>query len=116
MDIYHIWCDLKPGVRDMDFADRLEAYLSRLKEAGHVAGWRLSRRKLGLGAPGFPEFHVVIEFEGLAQMDTAFALVASREGWIEELHHGVNSLVTNVTFALYRDFPDAVRVRGQERF
>ena len=29
---------------------------------------------------------------------------------------GVNSLVTNATFALYRDFPDPVRQTGEERF
>ena len=30
--------------------------------------------------------------------------------------HGVNALVQNLTFALYRDFPDPVRQRGQEKF
>jgi hypothetical protein len=35
---------------------------------------------------------------------------------VESLHHAVNSRVKNLFFALYRDFPDAGRVRGQERF
>ncbi|MDP6573622.1 MAG: hypothetical protein QGI63_01750 [Rhodospirillales bacterium] len=27
MDIYHIWCDLKPGVSDMEFSDNIGTYL-----------------------------------------------------------------------------------------
>jgi hypothetical protein len=32
------------------------------------------------------------------------------------VHRALNSLVTNLTFALYRDFPDAVRHEGEEKF
>jgi hypothetical protein len=35
---------------------------------------------------------------------------------VEGFHFGVNSLVTNATFALYRDFPDPVRHAGEEKF
>ena len=49
MDIYHIWCSLKPGVKDTDFARHLDGYLGHLREAGAIEGWRLTRRKLGLG-------------------------------------------------------------------
>ncbi len=35
---------------------------------------------------------------------------------MEGFHFGVNSLVANAQFALYRDFPDAHRQRGEERF
>jgi hypothetical protein len=41
--------------------------------------------------------------------------MASRSEPIEALHHAVNSRVTNLMIALYRDFPDAPRVRGQEK-
>ncbi len=46
----------------------------------------------------------------------AFNLVAGRAEPVEGVHHGVNALVQNVTFALYRDFPDPVRQYGEERF
>ena len=76
------------------------------------------------GSAGFPwlapsslgEFHVQIEVRGLAQLDTAFDRVAGRREPVEGFHFGVNSLVTNATFALYRDFPDPVRHAGEERF
>jgi hypothetical protein len=74
------------------------------------------RRKLGLGPPHLPEFHLMIEVTRLAQLDDAFAQVSSRDGPIEALHHAVNSLVHDVTFALYRDFSDPDLVRGGERF
>lgn len=51
MDLYHVWCDLKPGVDDLDFAARVAAYLDHLRAEGRIAGWRLTRRKLGLAPP-----------------------------------------------------------------
>ena len=116
MDIYHIWCDLKPGVGDTDFADRVGGWLGHLEGEGLIAGWRLTRRKLGLGADGLAEFHIMVEVRDLAQLDAAFGRTAARAEPEESLHHGVNSLVSGVRFALYRDFPDANRERGQEKF
>jgi hypothetical protein len=116
MNIYHVWCDLKAGVSDVDFSERVASYLARLKSSGVIGGWRLMRRKLGLGPAELGEFHIMIEVADLAQLDAAFAAVASRTEPIESLHFAVNSLVRNARFALYRDFPDAVRHRGEEKF
>ena len=116
MDIYHAWCNLKPGVGDVAFAEGVAKYMGHLKEAGLIAGWRLTRRKLGLGPAHLGEFHLMIEVRDLAQLDAAFARVASRSEPTEGFHFGVNSLVTDAVFALYRDFPDAIRQRGEERF
>ncbi len=102
MDVYHIWFNLKPGVRDLEFAESVQAYLGHLKEAKHIAGYRVTRRKLGLGPPQLPEWHITLEFQNMAQMD--------------DFHHSVNSKVQDIFFALYRDFPDANRVAGQEKF
>ncbi len=116
MNIYHIWCDLKPGVADLTFTEKVSAYLGHLKDQGLIEGFRVTRRKLGLGAPGLGEFHLMVEVRDLAQLDSAFARVAGRREPVEGLHFGVNSLVTNATFALYRDFPDPGRHAGEERF
>ncbi len=116
MDIYHGWCDLKPGVRDMTFVEAFTRYMEHLKRDGKVESYRLTRRKLGLGPAHLGEFHFMIEVKDMAQLDEAFAFVATRGAPIEGEHHGVNSLVQNVQFALYRDFPDAVRKTGEERF
>ena len=116
MNLYHIWCDLKPGVGDLVFAEKVGGYLGHLKDQGLIEDFRLARRKLGLGAPGLGEFHVMIEVRDLAQLDKAFERVAGRREPVEGFHFGVNSLVTNATFALYRDFPDPVRHAGEEKF
>ena len=116
MDHYHAWFDLKPGVKDMDFARAFEAYMALLKEKGVIADWRLTRRKLGLGPKELREFHAAMTVRDLAQLDAAFTLMASRSEPAEGAHHAVNSQVQNAFFALYRDFPDPVRREGEERF
>lgn len=116
MDIYHVWCDLKPEVSDTAFCEQVAAYMGHLQDQGRIAAWRLTRRKLGLGPKGLGEFHLMIEVKDLAQLEAAFQLVAGRREPTEGLHFGVNSLVQNASFALYRDFPDAFRHRGEERF
>lgn len=116
MDIYHIWGNLKEGASDVEFADNARTYFEHLKTEGLIHGYRITRRKLGLGPSHLPEFHLMIEADGLAQLDEAFNYVAGRADPVEGHHHGVNSLVEDAFFALYRDFPDPVRQRGQERF
>jgi hypothetical protein len=116
LDIYHIWCDLKPGVRDLDFVEAVEAYCSALRDRDALAAYRITRRKLGLAHPSLGEFHVMLEFNGLAQLDEAFKQAAGRANPVESFHHAVNSKVTNFMASLYRDFPDDVRTVGQERF
>jgi hypothetical protein len=116
MDYYHIWCALKSGVRDTDFSDAAHGYFAHLQSENLIAGYRITRRKLGLGPAHLPEWHLVIETDGLAQLDAAFSRVSSRDDPVEGFHHAVNALVDEVFFALYRDFPDAGRQRGEERF
>ena len=58
----------------------------------------------------------MIEVRDLTQLEAAFQRVASRRDPVEKFHFGANSLVQNPVFALYRDFPDPERQRGEERF
>ena len=116
MDVYEIWCDLAPGSSDTEFSDAVHAYLGSLRDSGRIRGFRLTRRKLGLGIPSLGEFHISIEVDDLAQLDRAFVTVSTRNDPVESLHHAVNSRVRNFQAALYRDFPDAHRHRGDERF
>jgi hypothetical protein len=116
MDVYHIWFNLKDGVGDLEFADAARAYLDHLREQELIAGYRLTRRKLGLGHPNLPEWHIAIDFADLSQLDRAFGRVAARALPVESLHHAVNAKARDVFFALHRDFPDEIRVRGQEQF
>ena len=58
----------------------------------------------------------MIEVKDMAQLEQAFEHVAGRREPVESFHFGVNSLVQNAVFALYRDFPDAFRHHGEEQF
>lgn len=116
MDYYQSWFDLKPGVKDIDFARSLSHFMDHLKGRGLIEGFRLARRKLGLGASEWGEFHLVIETRNLTQLDEAFAHVATRGEPVESAHFDVNSKVRNLKFGLYRDFPDSVRREGDEKF
>lgn len=116
MDVYQIWCNLKPGVRDHEFVPQLTRYLEQLRSDGKIEGFRVLRAKLGLTPRELREFCIMLEVKDLAQLDAAFNQVATRADPVESLHHAVNSRVQDVMFALYRDFPDPVRVYGQEKF
>ncbi|HEY7977181.1 MAG TPA: DUF6614 family protein [Rhizomicrobium sp.] len=116
MDHYHTWFDLKPGVKDTDFARNMARYMNHLKDNKLIEGWRLTRRKLGFSPPEWGEFHIVMETKDLAQLDAAFNHVSTRRGPVESVHFGVNAHVQNLKIALYRDFPDAHRHEGEEKF
>ena len=90
--------------------------MNYLKSNGLIEDWRLTRRKLGLGPRDLGEFHLAMETRDLAQLDAAFGHVATRGEPVESVHFAVNSKVTNLTFALTRDFPDPVRHEGEEKF
>ena len=116
MDHYHAFFDLKPGTKDLDFAHNLGRFLEHLKSQGLIEGWQLTRRKLGLGPKELGEFHCVMQTKDLDQLDRAFRHVSSRKEPVESLHFDVNRFASNLTFALYRDFPDSGRREGEEKF
>lgn len=106
MDMYNIWFDLKPEIEKAKFASSLGNFLNHMREQNTISSWRLSRCKLGLRPNELPEFHVVIETKNLEQLDRAFHLAISNQHETDQLHFDVNSKVTNLKFALYRDWPD----------
>jgi hypothetical protein len=116
MDVYHVWFNLKEGVRDLEFVEAARAYLDHLKAGGLLVSYRITRCKLGLGHPNLREWHITLDFANMTQLDQAFGHVAARAGPVEGFHHAVNSKVRDIFFALYRDFPDQGRAHGDEQF
>lgn len=115
MNSYHMWFNLKDSRQDLAFSQAVDAYLGHLQAQGLIESWSLSRRKFGFSPDGMGEFHVEVRVRDLAQLDRAFGVVATRAGEVERLHHPVYSMVTDFKSALYRDFPDPVRVQGDAR-
>ncbi len=116
MKTLNIFCELKEGVRDTEFADAVTALLDSLQQDASIHGFRIMRRMLGLGPPELSEWNILIDFENLGQLDKAFFQMAGRSDPTETFHYAVNSKVSKLMVSLYRDFPDPERVRGQEKF
>jgi hypothetical protein len=55
-----------------------------------------------------PEFHIMMEFDNMQQLDDAMTSVIRNEQNIDEAHIGFNQLVNTDTIQhfLYRDYPD----------
>jgi Family of unknown function (DUF6614)/Protein of unknown function (DUF533) len=115
MGVYQGWFNLREGASDLEVASAFEAHVRDLQGRELIAGWRLLRRKLGLGPAALGEFQFLVETDDLAQLDAACRAVSTRSGDIESLHHALNSKVKDSFFALYRDFPDPHRQTGEER-
>jgi hypothetical protein len=109
-DIYHIWADKKKGISDIDFADNMRKFLQHLVDEGKMNSFRVTRCKLGFRSiQDLPEWHMMMEFDNMAQLEKAFNRVVPRKGELEKEHISFNKFVEdNIQHALYRDWPDAI--------
>ena len=109
-DIYHIWADKKKGISDLDFANNMRKFLQHLVNEGKMNSFRITRMKLGFRSiADLPEWHMMMEFDNMAQLDKAFERVVPRKGELEKEHVSFNKFVEdNIQHALYRDWPDAI--------
>jgi len=53
-----------------------------------------------------PEWHVMMEFDDMAQLERAFRRVAPLAGELEDKHRSFNQFAENLQHAYYRDWPD----------
>ena len=109
-DIYHIWANKKKGISDKDFANGMQNFLQQLKEEGKMISFRITRCKLGFRSiQDLPEWHIMMEFDNMAQLDEAFTRVVPQQGELEKKHVSFNKYVEDdIQHALYRDWPDAI--------
>ena len=112
-DIYHIWADHKKGVDPYDFANKMRKFLDGLVEMGRMQNYRLTRSKLGFRSMDMPEFHIMMEFGNMQQLDDAMTSILRNEKNIDESHVSFNQLVDKETIQhfLYRDFPDNLNTK-----
>ena len=107
-DIYHIWADHKEGVDSYDFAKKMRKFLDGLVAMKRMKGYRLTRSKLGFRSMDMPEFHIMMEFKNMQQLDDAMTSIIRNEKSIDDKHVNFNKLVDVETIQhfLYRDYPD----------
>jgi hypothetical protein len=107
MDIYHIWADKEGELTDKAWVDNMKSFLDHLVTEGKMQKYRITRCKMGFRSLDIPEWHIMMEFSDMAQMDAAFKRVAPLEGELEVKHKSFNQFVSgNIQHALYRDWPD----------
>jgi hypothetical protein len=107
-DIYHIFADHNAGVNAKEFTTKMRKFLDQMVAMGRINSYRLTRAKLGFRSMNLPEFHIMMEFDNMQQLDDAMTSVIRNEENIEEAHVGFNQLVDVETIQhfLYRDYPD----------
>jgi hypothetical protein len=109
MDIYHIWADKEGDIGDLEWVNNMKSFLQHLVDEGKMHSFRITRCKMGFRSiENLPEWHIMMEFTGMAQLETAFQRVAPLEGELEDKHKSFNQFVGgNIQHAYFRDWPDA---------
>jgi hypothetical protein len=107
MDIYHIWADKSGDIPDTVWVNNMKEFLQHLVDEGKMESYRITRCKMGFRSMDIPEWHIMMEFQNMAQLDSAFDRVAPLEGELENKHRSFNQFVSgNIQHALFRDWPD----------
>ena len=111
-DIYHIFADHNADVNAMEFTTKMRKFLDQMVAMKKMNSYRLTRAKLGFRSMNLPEFHIMMEFDNMQQLDDAMTSVIRNEKNIEESHVGFNQLVDVETIQhfLYRDYPDDIKI------
>jgi hypothetical protein len=106
MDIYHIWADKKGDISDTEWVSNMRDFLDHLVQENKMVSYRITRCKMGFRSiQDLPEWHIMMEFTGMDQLECAFQRVAPLEGELEVKHKSFNQFVAdNIQHALYRDW------------
>jgi hypothetical protein len=108
MDIYHVWCDKKGDISDIEWVVNMKSFLDHLVSENKMTSYRITRCKMGFRSMDIPEWHIMMEFTDMAQLENAFKRVAPLEGDLETKHRSFNQFAENLQHAYYRDWPDQI--------
>lgn len=107
MDIYHVWANKNSDISDIEWVKNMKEFLLHLQSEGKLESFRVTRCKMGFASiPDLPEWHIMMEFKDMTQLEHAFQRVAPLEGELEDKHKSFNQFVTGIKHAYYRDWPD----------
>ena len=108
MDIYHVWADKEGDISDLQWVNNMKSFLQHLVDEGKMHSYRITRCKMGFRSiENLPEWHIMMEFTGMTQLESAFQRVAPLEGELEDKHKSFNQFVGgNIQHAYFRDWPD----------
>ena len=106
MDIYHIWANKAGDISDKEWVANMKSFLDHIISEGNMISYRITRCKMGLRSiQDMPEWHIMMEFNDMAQLEKAFQRVDKREGDLEAKHVSFNQFVEDdIQHALFRDW------------
>ena len=105
MDIYNVWADKAGDIDDKTWIENMQAFMQQLIDEGKMERYRIMRMKLGFRSMDIPEWHIMMEFNDMAQLEKAFQRVDKREGDLEAKHVSFNQFVEDdIQHALFRDW------------
>lgn len=104
MNIYNIWADPKEGVHPKDFVTKMKIFLDALVSDNKMESYRITQMKLGFRSMSIPDYHIMMEFQSMQQLDDAMEVTINNKN-IDEAHVNFNSMVDveSIQHALYRD-------------
>jgi len=111
LDIYTIWANKAGDISDSDWVTNMKSFFDHLVSEGKMETYRITRCKMGFRSiADMPEWMILMEFQNMAQMDSAFERVAPLEGELETKHRSFNQFVaSDIQHALFRDWPDSTK-------
>jgi len=107
MDYYHIWANKSGKITDLKWVNHMKSFLDHLKSEDNIVDYKITRCKMGFRSiDKLPEWHIVMEFNDMAQLERSFRRVAPLEGELENKHHAFNQFVSgDIQHAYYSDWP-----------
>lgn len=107
MNLYHCMITLKSDAKALAFASAADHWLSGLQDRGLISGWTLFRRKFGLASGQHRDVLLLIEVEGMAQLETAFRTLSEEASDSDQRHYElVHEMIADMDIGLYRPYPD----------
>ena len=79
MDIYHIFADHTKDTDAYSFVKKMNVFLDNMVALGKMESYRVMRMKLGFRSMNLPEFHIMMEFKNMQQLDDAMTAVLRNE-------------------------------------
>jgi len=104
MNIYHIWADRTEDITNEDFVQKMRMFLDLLVDKNMMVAYRITQMKLGFRSMDIPDFHIMMEFESMQQLDDAMDITINNKQ-VDGAHVGFNQFVDveTIQHALYRD-------------
>ena len=86
----------------------MQVFLDQLVSMNKMHDYKITRMKLGFRSMDLPEFHIVMEFKTMQDLDDAMTNILENKDDVDVAHVNFNQYVDQETIqhALYRDYPD----------